>query len=214
MTATASPLLQPLLTLGGVPVSAAEALAIVLALWMVGCNLRVHPLAWPLAMASSALYAWVFAAGRLYGQVALQAVFIAVAAWGWWQWRHGRQADGAPLAVRWLSWRGRLAVLAAVLVAWPLLGGLLQWATDHPSPWQDALPTAGGLAGQWLLGRQYVENWMAWVAVNALSIVLFLGQGLVATAGLYMVFLALAAVGWHRWARLAGGARPAAAAVA
>jgi nicotinamide mononucleotide transporter len=202
-------LLQPLLTLGGMPVSMAEALAIVLALGMVACNLRVHPLAWPLAMASSALYGWVFAAGRLYGQAGLQAVFVAVAAWGWWQWRHGRQADGAPLAVRWLSWRGRFGTLAAVLVAWPLLGALLQGATDHPSPWQDALPTAGGLAGQWLLGRQYVENWIAWVAVNALSIVLFLGQGLVATAGLYAVFLALAVVGWHRWTRLAGAARPA-----
>lgn len=72
---------DPLFRLLGSPVSLLELLAFALALWMVACNLRVNPLAWPLAMISSAMYGWLFLESRLYGEASLQLLFIVVAAW-------------------------------------------------------------------------------------------------------------------------------------
>ena len=65
---------------------------------MVVCNMRVNPLGWPLAMASSLLYALLFANSKLYGEAGLQIFFVAMAVWGWWQWLRGVQPDGAGLA--------------------------------------------------------------------------------------------------------------------
>jgi nicotinamide mononucleotide transporter len=197
------PLLAPAFSLWGSPVTGLEMLAFVLSLAMVVCNIRVNVMAWPLAMAASLLYFVLFWDSRLYGEAGLQIFFAGVAAWGWWQWLRGREADGSALRVRHLSGPARLGLLAAVALSWPALGAFLRQATDTDVPWWDALPTAGSLAGQWLLGRKYVENWPVWVAVNAVSVGLFAWKGLWLTVVLYALFLLMALWGWRAWQQLA-----------
>lgn len=193
---------DPLFTLLGSPVTLLELLAFGLSLWMVACNLRVNALAWPLAMVSSALYGWLFAQHRLYGEASLQLLFIVVAAWGWWQWLRGRGSDGLALRVHRLTLRLRLLLLGATLAAWPLVALLLARTTDSDVPWLDALPTVGSIAGQFLLGRKLLENWAVWLAVNLVSLVLFGVKGLWLTVLLYALFAALSVVGWRAWRRL------------
>jgi nicotinamide mononucleotide transporter len=200
---SAQPLLTPAFSLWGSPVTWLEMLAFVLSLAMVVCNMRVNVLAWPLAIAASLLYGLLFWDSRLYGEASLQIFFVAVAGWGWWQWLHGCEAGGGALRVRWLSLRGRLMLAAAVLAAWPLLGAFLRRFTDTDVPWWDALPTAGSVAGQWLLGRKYVENWLVWLAVNLVSVALFAYKGLWLTVLLYALFALLSVAGWRAWANRA-----------
>ena len=202
LLAATAPLLAPAFHLAGSDITWLELVAVVLGVAMVLCNLRINPLGWPLAIASSALYAMLFVHSKLYGEAALQGVFIVLGGWGWWQWLRGTAADGQRLRVRSLSPRQRLLVLGLVLAAWPALGLLLQRVTDSDVPFLDALPTVGSLAGQYLLARKWVDNWPAWVAVNALSLLLFATKGLWLTVALYAVFLVLAGVGWRAWTRL------------
>ena len=198
-----NPLLAAAFTLLGSPVTWLEIGAFGLSLWMVVCNMRVNILAWPLAIVASLAYGLLFAHSKLYGEAGLQVFFVLIAAWGWWQWRYGRQAGGATLAVRYLDARARWRLAVATLAAWPLLGLLLQRVTDTDVPYWDALPTAGSVAGQWLLGRQYVENWPVWVAVNVVSVSLFAYKGLWLTVVLYGLFTLLALAGWRAWAQRA-----------
>ena len=199
----AQPLLAPAFTLWGAPVTWAEMLAFVLSLAMVACNLRVNPLGWPLAIAASLIYALLFVDSRLYGEASLQIFFIAISLWGWWQWLRGTGDDGRRLAVRRLGARGRALALGAALAAWPLLGLLLDHATDSDVPYFDALPTVASLAGQILLARKCVENWPVWVGVNIVSVALFAYKGLWLTVVLYALFTVLALVGWRAWRKLA-----------
>lgn len=186
-------------TLWGAPASWLELVAFVLALAMVGFNIRVNPLGWPLAIVSSLLYFALFWDSRLYGEANLQIFFVVVAAWGWWQWLRGTQDDGTALRVRTLGRRGLIGCAAAMAVAWPLLGAFLARVTDSDVPWWDAFPTAGSLVGQWLLGRKYVENWPVWLIVNIVSVALFAYKGLWLTVVLYAVFVLLSVAGWRAW---------------
>jgi nicotinamide mononucleotide transporter len=197
------PLFVPAFKAWGSDVSWLEGLAFVLAVAMVVLNIRVNPLGWPLAIASSLLYFALFWNSRLYGDASLQIFFVAVAGWGWWQWLRGTLSDGSALRVRELGPRGRWLTLAAMAVAWPATGWFLRRFTDTDVPWWDAFPTAGSVVGQWLLGRQYVENWPAWVIVNAVSVGLFAYKGLWLTVLLYAVFIAMSFAGWHAWLKLA-----------
>jgi nicotinamide mononucleotide transporter len=201
-----APLLAAPFSLLGSPVSWLELVAFVLALWMVVANMRVQLVAWPLAIASSLAYLVLFAHSKLYGEASLQVFFALIAAWGWWQWRFGRQADGRALAVRYLTPRARAVLAALTLAIWPLLGALLDRFTDSDVPYWDALPTTGSVVGQWLLGRQYVENWPVWVAVNIASVALFAIKGLWLTVVLYGLFGVLAFIGWQAWRRRAAAA--------
>jgi len=195
--------LQPLLagafTIWGSPVTWLEIVAFVLAVWMVVCNIRVNPLGWPLAIASSLLYCLLFWNSRLYGDASLQIFFALVAAWGWWQWVRGTDASGQVLAVRRLQERSLWRVLLLTLAAWPLLALFLHRFTDTDVPWWDAFPTAFSIAGQWLLGRKYVENWPTWVLVNAVSVGLFAYKGLWLTVLLYLLFAGMSVAGWRAW---------------
>ena len=189
--------------LWGSPVTWLEIAAFVLSLLMVWANMRVHVVAWPLAIASSLLYALLFADSRLYGEAGLQFVFVAVALWGWRQWLRGSAGRGTPLRVHWMSVRGRWSTALATLAAWPLLGLLLQHTTDSDVPYLDALPTVASITGQVLLGRKLVENWPVWVGVNIVSMGLFAYKALWLTVILYGLFTVLALVGWRTWQRIA-----------
>jgi nicotinamide mononucleotide transporter len=194
-----APALTPAFEIWGSPVTGLEIIAVVLSVWMVICNMRVDPLAWPLAITASLLYGVLFATSRLYGEAALQLFFVAVSAWGWHQWLRGRGAGGAPLRVHRLGPDARWRVAAATLAAWPVLGLVLQQATDSDVPFLDALPTVGSIAGQLLLGRKLIENWPVWVAVDVFSVGLFAFKGLWLTVALYALFAVMALLGWRQW---------------
>ncbi len=202
--------LEPLLTapfsLLGSPVTWLELIAFVLSLWMVFANMRVRLVAWPLAIVSSLAYLLLFAHSKLYGEASLQLFFALIAAWGWWQWKFGKQGNGQALRVRQLGQRARWGLCLATLAAWPLLGLALSRFTDSDVPFWDALPTAGSVAGQWLLARQYVENWPVWLAVNLASIALFAVKGLWLTVLLYALFAVLSVIGWRAWRQRAAAA--------
>ena len=199
----------PAFTLWATPVAWLELVAFVLALVMVVLNMRVNPIAWPLAITSSLLYFALFWDSRLYGDASLQIFFAIVALWGWWQWLRGTQADGSALRVRVLNGRGRWWLIGALAVAWPATGLFLKTFTNTDVPWWDAFPTAASVVGQWLLGRKYIENWLAWIVVNVVSVGLFAYKGLWLTTLLYGLFFAMSFIGWQAWRRLV---RPAAAA--
>lgn len=193
------PWLAPWFTAWGVPASRLEALAFVLSLVMVGLNLRVHVGAWPLAIISSALYGLLFARFRLYGEASLQLVFIALSAWGWWRWWRDPARADAGAGVRSLTAAQRRGAVAVGLALWPVIGLVLQRATDSDVAFADAFPTALSLLGQWLLARKLVENWPCWLVVNLASMALFAHKGLWLTVILYGLFAMLSVFGWRAW---------------
>lgn len=187
--------------LWGAPTTWLEVIAFVLALAMVGCNIREIHWGWPLAAISSVLYCALFWRSKLYGDAALQVFFALVALWGWAQWLRGLRDDGGALTVSQLSRRGLLASLATGALLWPATGWFLKTWTDTDVPWWDAFPTAVSVIGQILLGRKYLENWAVWLLVNLVSVGLFAWKSLWLTAVLYALFAALSIVGWRAWRR-------------
>ncbi|MGE4243423.1 nicotinamide riboside transporter PnuC [Ramlibacter sp.] len=179
--------------------SLVELVAAVMGLAMVVCNMREIHWGWPLAIASSALYFFVFRDSKLYGDASLQVFFAVVAAWGWFQWLRGKRPDGTSLRVARLPRRGVALVVLAGALLWPLFGWILDTYTDTDVPWWDAFPTSLSLVGQFLLGRKYIENWIVWIAVNVVSVGLFAYKGLWLTVGLYSVFIVLSFMGWRSW---------------
>lgn len=208
LLAAAAPLLANAFAVWGAPVTWLEVVAFALSIAMVVFNIRVNALGWPLAIASSLLYFLLFWNSRLYGDASLQVFFAVVAAWGWWQWLRGTDAEGHALRVRSLTRKGRLNVLVAVAIAWPATALFLRRFTDTDVPWWDAFPTAASIVGQWLLGRKYVENWPVWIVVDVVGAALFAYKGLWLTTVLYVVFVVMAAVGWRSWQLRATHAEP------
>jgi len=180
-----------------------ELLSFVLAVVTVWLNIRQSHWAWLFAIVSSATYAMVFFGSRLYGDMGLQFVFIAVSIYGWRQWLRG---DGhrAALPVTALDARGRWLAVGGWFAGFVLLAMFLKTWTDTDVPHSDGFLTAGSLVGQLLLSRKKVENWHVWIIVDVLYVGLYLHKNLMLTAILYAIFVGMAVVGLRTWQQSAG----------
>lgn len=174
-----------------------ELVGFALAIAMVICNTRQLQWGWPLAIASSALYLVVFASAKLYGDASLQILFIAMALWGWWQWRRG--SGQKALVPRSLTGLQAACALALWLTVWLLITGLLRTFTDSDAALADAFITSGSVVATLLLARKYTANWLAWLAVNIASVILFIYKQLWLTAMLYAVLAVMSVHGWRVW---------------
>ncbi len=189
----------PAFVLWGAPASWLELIAAVLALVMVGCNMRELHWGWPLAIVSSLMYFGVFAGSRIYGDAGLQLFFALMAGWGWFQWLRGHRSDGSALHVARLSRRGWATALGAAALLWLALGVSLARFTDSDVPWWDGFVTAWSVVGQFLLARKFIDNWSVWLGVNVVSVGLFVHKGLWPTVALYVVFALLSVAGYLAW---------------
>jgi nicotinamide mononucleotide transporter len=185
----------------GFPTTLLELVSFVLSVIMVMLNIRQSHWGWLFAIVSSAAYGLVFYNSRLYGDAGLQGVFIATAAWGWYQWLRG--AGAKRLAVTRLSGAGWAWAALAWLLGFVVLAAFLKAYTNTDVPHIDGFLTAGSLLGTILLARKKLENWHTWLAVDVLYVGLYVYKGLNLTAILYAVFVVMAAMGLRAWNNVA-----------
>jgi nicotinamide mononucleotide transporter len=164
--------------------------------------------AWIFGAVSSAVLAWLAAGARLPLQAALQALYVAMAVYGFRTWT--READGDDAGRvrigRWPPARNLLA-LGGVALGTLALAPLLARYTDGAWPALDAAVTLGSLLATWMTARALLDNWAWWIVVDAASLVLYASQGLVFVAVLYFVYMVIAVVGLRDWARRSMAAR-------
>jgi nicotinamide mononucleotide transporter len=158
----------------------------------------------PVGIASCVAYLVFFYEGRLYADAGLQVVFILLGVHGWVAWVRGR---AETTAVRRVPLGELIALAVAFPIVWLGLVQLLVYVGGAAPPF-DGFVTALSLAAQWLLNRRYVENWLGWIVVDQVSVVLFWSRDMHLTAGLYALFLGMCVAGLVEWRRHLGGARP------
>jgi nicotinamide mononucleotide transporter len=191
------------------PVSPIEILAVAATLASVWLSVRRNILTWPTGIVGVSAYFVVFLRTRLYADTALQVLFFAQCCYGWWAWHRGEQRAEPPIRV--LSTRGRVAIAAAVALAAGLAGTLLDRHTNASAPYWDATASVLSIVANQLLARRVLENWILWIAADALYVGIFVWKGLYLSAGLYALFLGMVIAGLRRWTReyragAAGGA--------
>ncbi len=181
-----------------------EALAVALALGYVILAIRQHSACWLLSALASVLYIGIFWKAKLYMESGLQLLYIALSAYGYWQWQRGRASDAAavkPLCVtRWpLEVHAACALL--VLGTSAISGYLLATYSDAAFPYIDSLTTWASVLTTIMVARKVLENWLYWIAIDAVSGVLYWQRDLHLTAGLFALYLVLAAIGYVQWKR-------------
>lgn len=177
-----------------------EALATLLGLINISLIVRRSVWNYPFGLAMVAIYAWIFAQPdvRLYSDVGLQVFFFVVQLYGWWNWSKS-EAESGEVQVLLLPGTGRagwIAVIAVTTLAW---GALMHLYTSAALPWWDAFIAMTSVSAQLLMARRCLENWILWIAVDAVAIGVYAAKGLMLTSILYTVFLLVSVVGLLSW---------------
>ncbi len=181
--------------------SAIEVAAVLLGTANIVLIIRRSVWNYPFALAMVTLYFFIFRDLKLYSDAGLQIFFFAVNLYGWWAWSQNRAAAGEIMVERLsrAALSAWLAGSAAAVIGW---GSFMAANSDASHPYWDAAVAMLSIAGQILMARRYLENWWWWIAVNVISIPLYIVKDIQLTAALYVLFLALAVAGLIEWRRV------------
>ena len=189
--------------------NAAELCAVLLALAYVILAIQQRRICWLAAIASALLYLHIFWQVALYLEAVLQVFYIAMALYRWSAWRrqprddhsHNQSHNQAHDQSQIQTWTGQqhlVACTSVVSLSLTLGWGMQTW-TDAALPFFDAATTVSALLATWMVTQKLLENWLYWIAINVVSIGLYLSRDLSLTAALFAGYVVLSMIGYRTW---------------
>ena len=175
----------------------AAAVVTALSIWL---GTRQNIWYYPTGLVALVMYTWVYFNARLYAESVLQVVCFGLMVYGWYEWLHGgAHKTGLPVT-RTPRWAWMAGTLIGVLGSAAVIAIQLRY-TDNPNPYVDSSLFVWSLVAQWWTAQKWIENWVLWVAINTVSVPLYLVRELYPTAVLYVVLWILAVLGYVQWRR-------------
>lgn len=188
--------------------SVAELVAMVLAIAYLLLAIKEHISCWYAAFVSTAIYLVVFLDAKLYMDSALQVYYLAMAVYGWYEWKYGDR-NKAPIPITTWSLQTHVLVISATLMVTAASAWALATWTPDPSPVLDAFTTWGAIVSTWMVARKILENWAYWLVIDGVSIYLYASRELYFTMLLFVIYVVLIGFGWIAWLRSYRESRPA-----
>lgn len=167
---------------------------------------HANPLMWLASVVMPMVSMWIYWRKGLYADFSINIYYLVIAVYGYavWTMRGHRKTDGKkssrPITrmPRW-AW---VTAAGAFFILWALLTAWLINFTDSNVPVYDAFTTALSIVALWLLARKYVEQWLAWLVVDAVCVGLYIYKGIYFYAVLYAIYTLIAWLGYRKWLRM------------
>ena len=163
---------------------------------------------------NTATYAYISYGYGLYGESMLNALFYLPTQFiGLWMWQRHRSVNKVrdeDIEIKRLSVKGWAIVIASVVVgAYAYMHVLM--ALDAQQVRIDSVAVVMSVVAQILLTLRYAEQWVLWILVNLLSIVLWVvtlsqsGGSDYTMPVMWTAFLINSIYGWINWLKLQQG---------
>lgn len=155
------------------------------------------------------LYAWISFKAELYGDALLNALYyLPMQFAGWYTWMRKRSAEeSVTIIARRLS-RSQRYILTAISVITVAAGAILLDMVNDPQPVKDSATTILSIIAMFLMVKVYMEQWVLWVVVNVISIVMWSISYIEGEPHsmlmiiMWIFYLANSVNGWILWVKL------------
>ena len=167
-------------------------------LWL---EYRANTWLWIVGMLMPCVHSVLYYRSGLYADFAMQIYYIAAGLYGLTAWLIGDKRKERKLEIAHTPLRLVVPLVAIYAVLHIAIYFILVRFTDSSVPFWDSMTTSMSMVAMWMLSRKYMEQWLVWCVVDAVTVGLYLYKGIPLTAGLYTLYTALAIVGYLRWRR-------------
>jgi nicotinamide mononucleotide transporter len=175
-----------------------EIIATITGIASVALQAKEKVIAWPFAIVSVSILAYIFFFEKLYSDLGLHVIYILLNIYGWVLWSQ-KKATEYVTPTKILSQNGMVYSAITTIIGCGLLGYLMSRYTDADLPFFDAFTTSGSLVAQYLLAKKYLQNWWLWIIVDLIAIPLYIYKGIYIIAGLFSVYLVICIWGYLNW---------------
>ena len=181
-----------------------EGAAVVFAIIYLLLAVKENIWCWFFAFISTAIYTILFWDVSLLMDSALNVYYMAMAVFGWYQWTHGGTGSGhdhqpGTLAIRSLSKNQHGLIIAIIALLSGISGYLLSEHSSAAWPYIDSFTTWASIITTYLVTAKYLQNWLYWIVIDAVSVPLYIDRGLGLTALLFVFYIIIAVVGYANW---------------
>lgn len=175
-----------------------EIVASLTGLVCVWLNAKENIWAYPIGIVNLTLFFIIFYQVNLYADATLQVVFFILSIYGWivWLTKRGGQAVRPTRSMTKKETVGLFVGVLALTGGW---GYGLHYLTDASIPYLDAFIASMSIFAQFFLSRKVLQNWLIWIAIDVLSIGMYIYKGLPLIAFTYFVFLLICIFGYVNW---------------
>ncbi|WP_016954512.1 nicotinamide riboside transporter PnuC [Catenovulum agarivorans] len=170
---------------------------------------------WPAAMLASGIYCYIFLDVNLFMDSALQVYYIAMAVYGWLQWRQiafslddeeatviedEHPDDVAPVQ----SWPLQLhfKLIAVLSLVSLVLGYVMENYTQADFAYLDTFTTVFSVYATYLIAIRLLETWLYWVVIDIAGLYIYSEKSLNLTMLLFAGYTVLAAWAYWQWRTL------------
>lgn len=175
-----------------------EILGTILSLIYLYLSVKQRASLWIFGFLCSVLYTVVFFQSKFYADMTLQVYYMVVSVYGWINWKSSKNKTEKELPISRVPVKiipYLLLITAAIFFAYYFV--LLQ--TDSPLPKADSFTTALSIVATWMLAKKYIEYWIVFIIVDAVSAGLYFYKDLYPTAILFVFYTIMAVVGYFEW---------------
>ena len=159
---------------------------------------------WLLGIFIAVAYTYVFAVKGLYAVMAFQIFNFFLSIYGLIKWEkderdNAKSEDSKKMVINKLGWKETVISVVVTVGLYFLLDYLLGFFTDESHPILDTIITVLSLLATYWLSRSFIEQWLVWIVVNVLSVILYVRQGMYPTVVLYSAYTIVAFYGYYYW---------------
>ncbi|MTI31737.1 nicotinamide riboside transporter PnuC [Xanthovirga aplysinae] len=155
-------------------------------------------LVYPTGIVNVLIYVYLCFQYKLYADMGINAYYFIMSVYGWFMWsRKDEQKQVLPI-----SYNNKKENLTSILmgtVSFLILSFILTKFTDSDVPLWDATTTSFAFIGMYLMAKRKVENWIAWIITDIISVPLYYYKGLPLSAVQFFIFTFLAFSGYFAW---------------
>ncbi len=177
-----------------------EGLAVALAIAYLLLAMRENILCWVCAFASTAIYTVLFWNVSLVMESALNVYYMLMAIYGWHQWQRGSKQGTALPITRW-RWSTHIGIWLLIAALTLISGFLLTGQSTAAWPYVDSFTTWSSVIVTFMVARKVLENWLYWIVIDSVSILLYFERGLALTSLLMAAYTLMAIAGYITWRR-------------
>lgn len=180
-----------------------EAAGVIFGLLSVFFAKKENILVFPTGIISVLIYIYLTFQAKLYADMGINAYYFIMSIYGWYYWAgKGKTDEHTPITTNnrkeWV-WTIIILILSFIVLYLALVN-----FTDSDVPLIDAITTAIFFVGMQLMAKKKIENWIAWIIGDFISIPLYFYKGLVLTSFQFTLFFIIAIAGYISWKKTLG----------
>lgn len=161
---------------------------------------KANPWLWLFGLLMPLFYIYLFFKNELYANAVINVYYVCASIYGILCWKGiigSKKNEESPITA--MPRKVLLPLLAITAVLTVGLALTLQWLGESQVAWLDGFTAALNVVGMFMLAKGWYQQWICWIIVEPIMVVMSLITGMYPTAVMYLVYCVIAVMGYVRW---------------